>query len=99
MVKNVKQFLKIIILIISAFLVSGCTSFQKPLFDIGLFVERFRSGMDYKEVMVDGETYAYLEREGKGETIVLLHGFSAEKYNWIRFVRYLPDHFYASNRR
>jgi abhydrolase domain-containing protein 6 len=90
-VKKMKKTFRIIILILSAVILSGCTSFQKSLFDIGLFVERFRSGMDYKKVTVDGETYAYLEREGEGETIVLLHGFSAEKYNWIRFVRHVPE--------
>ncbi len=44
------------------------------------------SGLTQKNVNVDGIDLVYFEG-GKGtETIVLLHGFAADKSNWIRFV-------------
>ena len=36
---------------------------------------------------------AYLERSGDAESIVLLHGFAANKDTWLRFVRGLPRHY------
>ena len=36
---------------------------------------------------------AYLERSGDVESIVLLHGFAANKDNWLQFVRGLPRHY------
>jgi pimeloyl-ACP methyl ester carboxylesterase len=44
-------------------------------------------------VSIGNQTIAYLERPGKGETIVLLHGFGANKDNWPRFVRYIPKEY------
>ncbi len=86
-----RKVIKPFFIILLTFLMSGCTSVQKSIFEFGLFVERYRSDLDYKTVSVNGERYAYLERKGDGETIVLLHGFAANKDSWIRFVRYLPE--------
>lgn len=36
----------------------------------------------------------YLERPGDGPTVLLVHGFSANKDTWLRFVRYLPEHYH-----
>ena len=71
-------------------LFAGCTSVQTSIFEFGLSIERCRSDLDYKTITLNGERYAYLERQGEGETIVLLHGFAANKDSWIRFVRHLP---------
>ena len=72
-------------------LLGGCASIEKPFFNMGLGFERYRSGLAYKTVKVDEQDVAYLEREGQGDTIVLLHGFTGEKDNWIYFVRYIPE--------
>jgi abhydrolase domain-containing protein 6 len=69
----------------------GCASIEKPFFNMGLGFEHYRSGLAYKTVKVDEQDVAYLEREGEGDTIVLLHGFTGEKDNWIYFVRYIPE--------
>ncbi|MDY6904349.1 MAG: alpha/beta hydrolase [Thermodesulfobacteriota bacterium] len=71
---------------------SGCAAFQDSLFKMGLGVERFRSGLDAKSLQLDNYTIAYTERKGEpgGDTIILLHGFTADKSNWVRFVRYIP---------
>jgi abhydrolase domain-containing protein 6 len=69
---------------------SGCAGFKQAVFNQGLSVERWRSSLTEKKVQVDDLSVSYLEREGPGETVVLLHGFSADKDNWVRFTRYLP---------
>jgi abhydrolase domain-containing protein 6 len=70
---------------------SGCAGFKQSLFNKGLSVERWRSSLEEKKMQVNDLSVSYLERQGSGETIVLLHGFSADKDNWVRFVRYLPE--------
>ncbi len=52
--------------------------------------ERHIAGLVKKEVQVDDHRIVYLEG-GKGEAILLLHGFGGDKYLWMRFARYLTD--------
>jgi abhydrolase domain-containing protein 6 len=72
---------------------SSCTPVQQSMYDVGIAAERLLSGMDEAFVTVQGQRTAYLERQGSGETIVLLHGFGADKDNWIRFTRALPKEY------
>ena len=72
---------------------SSCASVQESMYDIGISAERLLSGMDEAFVTVQGQRIAYLERQGSGETIVLLHGFGANKDNWLRFTRSLPKEY------
>ncbi|MFO7558384.1 MAG: alpha/beta fold hydrolase [Desulfobacterales bacterium] len=72
-------------------LLVGCASTQQSIYNFMIDRERGQSDLVYKTVAVEGETVSYLEREGEGETIVLLHGFTADKNNWLRFVRNLPE--------
>ncbi len=72
-------------------LLVGCVSTQQTIYNLAIDYERSRSDLVYKTVEVDGEKVSYLEREGEGETVVLLHGFTADKNNWLRFVRNLPE--------
>lgn len=67
---------------------------------LALDIERKRSGLERKEIKLsDDLTYVYLEG-GKGEPLILLHGFGANKDNFTRVARYLtpryrviiPDH-------
>ena len=68
----------------------GCARFEDKVFNFALSVERQRSDLIPKTLRIDQQNIFYLEREGPGETIVLLHGFAANKDTWLRFVRYLP---------
>ena len=70
---------------------NGCVTPKNPLYEVGLSLERSVAGVDPGSIDVNGHTISYLERAGDGETIVFLHGFAANKDNWIRFVRYLPS--------
>ncbi len=56
--------------------------------------ERHIAGLVTKEVQVDDHQIAYLEG-GKGQTILLLHGFAGNKYLWTRFARYLTDDYHV----
>jgi len=56
-------------------------------------LERKRSGLERKEInLPDHIQYVYLEG-GKGEPLMLLHGFGANKDNFIRVARFLTPHY------
>jgi pimeloyl-ACP methyl ester carboxylesterase len=55
--------------------------------------DRHRSGLFRKEIDVPGGLhYVYLEG-GKGEPLMLLHGFGANKDNFIKVARFLTPHY------
>lgn len=57
-------------------------------------IERFRSGLEHKSIVIDGETWHYLEGGPAGAPVVLLlHGFGADKDNWTRFSKKLTDQY------
>lgn len=79
-------------LLLSLLLLTGCTSVQHVLYDAGLRAERRGAGLEAGTVETqEAGEIAYLEREGSGTPIVLLHGFGANKTHWVRFVPLLPD--------
>jgi pimeloyl-ACP methyl ester carboxylesterase len=56
-------------------------------------MERDRSGLTRKEINLPGELhYVYLEG-GKGEPLMLLHGFGGDKDNFTRVARFLTPHY------
>jgi pimeloyl-ACP methyl ester carboxylesterase len=60
---------------------------------LAIDIERKRSGLTLKEINLPGELhYVYLEG-GKGEPLVLLHGFGADKDNFTRVARFLTPHY------
>ncbi|MDI6742929.1 MAG: alpha/beta hydrolase [Smithella sp.] len=60
---------------------------------LALDIERKRSGLERKEIKLsDDLNYVYLEG-GKGEPLILLHGFGANKDNFTRVARYLTPHY------
>lgn len=88
-----KRFVYPVYLVLLAVFVSGCASVQDSLYDAAVSAERMLSGLHEASITVQGRKIAYLERPGDGETIILLHGFGADKDNWIRFVRHLPKEY------
>lgn len=54
--------------------------------------ERQRAGLEPGSVEVDGRVWPLLEG-GRGEPLLLLHGFGADKDNWVRIAPYLTPHF------
>ncbi len=56
-------------------------------------LERGRAGLEQKVVEVDGHRIVYLEAHPDASpTILMVHGFSADKDNWTRFARYFGDY-------
>ncbi len=64
---------------------------RHTLYDVGLHAEQRAASLDAHEVHTRAGQMAYLEREAPGPTVVLLHGFAANKNHWVRFVPHLPD--------
>ena len=59
---------------------------------LGLALERRISGLTLKSARVDGFDLPYLEG-GKGEVLVLIHGFGGDKDNFTRIARFLTPHY------
>ncbi len=56
--------------------------------------ERGLAGFEERSVIVDGLEWRYLEAAEEGApTVVLIHGFSADKDNWLRISRHIDDDF------
>ncbi|MBL4639786.1 MAG: alpha/beta fold hydrolase [Kordiimonadaceae bacterium] len=53
--------------------------------------ERGAAGLVEKSIQVGTHNISYLEG-GEGETLLLLHGFAADKDNWVRFSKYLKSY-------
>ena len=70
---------------------AGCGSVKETLVDAGIDARRADAGLSAREATVDGRRVAYLEREGDGPTLVLIHGFGASKDAWLAFVGALPE--------
>jgi pimeloyl-ACP methyl ester carboxylesterase len=62
---------------------------------LALTLQRRRSGLTRKEIVIPGGLhYAYLEG-GRGEPLLLLHGFGANKDNFTPVARYLTPHYHV----
>ncbi|WP_419533253.1 alpha/beta fold hydrolase [Endozoicomonas sp.] len=70
------------------------TTINKCLFDGYLWCERKLAGLSPKQLITPDGTFAYLEG-GKGSTILLLHGFGANKDNWNKLAKYLTRDFHV----
>jgi pimeloyl-ACP methyl ester carboxylesterase len=66
--------------------------FPQTSFDLVIKAERAAGGLVPGNIQVNGLRFAYLEG-GQGESLVLLHGFGANKDNWTRIGKYLTPHF------
>jgi len=75
----------------SLLVLTGCAPLQQTLFDAGLRAERRAADLTAREVNTPVGEIAYLERNGRGTPVVLLHGFGASSTHWVRFVPHLPD--------
>ena len=60
---------------------------------VALTADRSRSGLERKQIdLADGQHWVYLEG-GRGEPLLLLHGFGADKDNFTRVARFLTPHY------
>ncbi|MFK7887985.1 MAG: alpha/beta fold hydrolase [Gammaproteobacteria bacterium] len=68
--------------------------FPKLATKLAMGLERRRNGLSWREKTVDGMTIRYLEG-GQGDTLVLVHGFGADKDNFTRIAGALTKHFHV----
>ncbi|MDF3932052.1 alpha/beta fold hydrolase [Pseudomonas citronellolis] len=60
------------------------------------FVERSRAGLTVKSVRVDGLDIRYYEGgPAEADTVLLVHGFGADKDNWPSFARHLTQRYHV----
>ncbi len=62
--------------------------FPEAVFKLAIDAQRSAAGLVKQSVQVDDHRIVYLEG-GKGETVVLLHGFGGSKDDWTLFARHL----------
>ena len=76
-------------MVIVAFLLVGCSG--KMVYESAVDLGRYQSDLTLKRTTIDnGLTVAYLENGVKSsKTLVLLHGFSANKDNWLKLAKEL----------
>jgi pimeloyl-ACP methyl ester carboxylesterase len=85
---GVVALLVILLLAVSYFL------FPEFLFDLAQKATRLSAGLAKKEIQVDSDRIVYLEG-GQGETVLLLHGFSANKDHWTHFAKRLTGGYHV----
>jgi abhydrolase domain-containing protein 6 len=64
------------------------------LFMLARLVERNLAHLSERSIQVDHYEIVSIEG-GKGETVLLLHGFGGDKDNWTRFSRYLTKRYHV----
>ena len=71
--------------------------FRYELYQWAVDFETDQAGLVEKSALINDRQYYYLERKlpAAKETVLLLHGFSADKANWLRFVQALPDNYHV----
>jgi len=63
-------------------------AFPGPIYQAAIYAGRSSAGLSEKTVQVDDHRIVYLEG-GKGQTVLLVHGYGAEKDNWVMFAKHL----------
>lgn len=89
--KKIIGYGSVIILAIVVFLVGFYYLFPETVFKLAMDAQRRSADLVKKEVQVDGQKIIYLEG-GKGETVLLLHGFASNKDAWTPFAKYLKGY-------
>jgi pimeloyl-ACP methyl ester carboxylesterase len=77
---------KLVLLIVGLIIISGSVYFFFPevLYKFSISTLRKAAGLEVRTEVVGAHTIHFLSG-GKGEPIVMLHGFGADKDNWTRF--------------
>ncbi|HPS59485.1 MAG TPA: alpha/beta hydrolase [Spirochaetota bacterium] len=83
---------RIIIVLAVIFLSIAAFSFIFPEKLYMMTIKGDRAGLVIKEVQAGDHKITYLEGGEGAETLVLIHGFSADKDNWPRMAGYMPGY-------
>lgn len=76
---------------------AACTNIKHGLYNMAIDHERGKADLVYRQIAWEGKPVALLESEepDEKEVFVMLHGFSANKDNWVRFAGHLTDTFHV----
>lgn len=85
----IMKYYKLILAFFLFFLINNCASF---LLKTAITLERSKGDLEIKQVQIDSTNLVYSE-SGKGETLVLVHGFGGDKDNWTRMTPFLNAKF------
>src|SRR5690606_25345187 len=75
-------------------LLSACSDLKYDLYEAAVDYERGKAGLSARTIEVNGRSIALLESnaaDASMPTLILLHGFGANKDNWVRFASHLTD--------
>lgn len=85
------------LLLLPLLLLAACADVRYNLYDMAMNSEYRKAGLTQKTMNVNGNSISILEseRDPAKPAIVLIHGFGANKENWVLFSRYLTDAFHV----
>lgn len=85
--------LNLLVILTVSLLLSACS--RQSIYDTAIGFERSSAGLEEDIVVVDNLEIAYLRNQQavEGDTIVMIHGFGANKDNWTRLAKHLTDDF------
>jgi abhydrolase domain-containing protein 6 len=83
-------FVTLLLFIVIAYVITP----SKKLFQLATSAEQALAGLSVKRLQISEGEISYLEG-GKGETLLLLHGFGADKNNWNRLAKHLTSHYHV----
>lgn len=83
-----------LLLIVTVSLLLGACS-RQSIYETAIGFERSSAGLEEDTVVVGDLTIAYLRNQQPvdGDTVVMIHGFGANKDNWTRLAKHLTDDF------
>ena len=87
-----KILIALLILIVAV--VTVYYAFPEQVAKFFISSERSKADLTKKEIKIDDHNIVYLEG-GTGPTILLLHGYSANKDNWTRFAAHLTKNYHV----
>ncbi|PKN89247.1 MAG: alpha/beta hydrolase [Deltaproteobacteria bacterium HGW-Deltaproteobacteria-1] len=91
--KIVKKVLIAIVVIIAA-LIAFYYAMPEKVAGYMMHAARSKAGLTKKEIKIDDHNIVYLEG-GKGPTILLLHGYTGSKDNWVMLAPYLTKDYHV----
>lgn len=96
---NTLKTLSTLAIITTSLLFTGCTANQQDsILDSTVSMARESNGLIVKTAPAKDVTLTYMERTSSvenAETLVLVHGFSASKDNWLRFAKALDEKYHV----
>ena len=89
---RIKIILSAVPLVLRLGLIGLYYLFPETTFALLVKAERAAAGLEERRLDLSALEFTYLEG-GRGDTLVLLHGFGANKDHWTRMGKYLTPHF------